>query len=71
MFSYLSTDELEKLKAEEEKKIANISMVEVNAALSNTSDRSDNESVDSQRIGYVIVDLSTEGEKCLTNSIRS
>ncbi|RZC39737.1 hypothetical protein BDFB_002043, partial [Asbolus verrucosus] len=46
VFSYLSTDELEKLKAEEERKIANLSVADMNML-----DHSDNDSIDSQLIG--------------------
>ncbi|XP_074033144.1 scribble planar cell polarity protein isoform X2 [Leptinotarsa decemlineata] len=47
VFSYLSADELEKLKAEEEKKIATLSSSEIN--YSHESDHSDGESVLSHR----------------------
>lgn len=47
VFSYLSADELEKLKAEEEKKIANLSTAEIGSA--NELDHSDAESIESQR----------------------
>lgn len=47
VFSYLSADELEKLKAEEERKIANLSTAEIGSM--NELDHSDAESVESQR----------------------
>ncbi|XP_023312117.1 protein lap4 [Anoplophora glabripennis] len=47
VFSYLSADELEKLKAEEERKIANLSTAEINSV--NELDHSDAESIESQR----------------------
>ncbi|CAH0558630.1 unnamed protein product [Brassicogethes aeneus] len=46
VFSYLSQDEIEKLKAEEEKKIADLSAAEVNSL--NPLDNSDDESIDLQ-----------------------
>ena len=49
VFSYLSTDELEKLKAEEERKIANLSAADIN--MLHPQDHSDTESVDSQLTG--------------------
>jgi hypothetical protein len=45
VFSYLSSDELEKLKAEEERKIANLSAADINML-----DHSDSESFDSQSV---------------------
>lgn len=47
MFSYLSADELEKLKAEEEKKIATLSTSDINSL--HELDHSDGESAESQR----------------------
>lgn len=45
VFSYLSTDELEKLKAEEERKIASLSAADIHAL-----DPSDSESTESPLI---------------------
>lgn len=47
VFSYLSADELEKLKAEEEKKIANLSTAEINSL--DELEHSDDGSIESQR----------------------
>ncbi|XP_068911978.1 protein lap4 isoform X7 [Tenebrio molitor] len=49
VFSYLSSDELEKLKAEEERKIANLSAADINML-----DHSDSESFDSQSVSSPI-----------------
>lgn len=46
VFSYLSIDEIEKMKAEEEKKIATLSRAEISSL--SALDHSDDESVESQ-----------------------
>lgn len=46
VFSYLSADEIEKMKAEEEKKIATLSRAEIGSL--SALDHSDDESVESQ-----------------------
>ncbi|KAG5875961.1 hypothetical protein JTB14_034384 [Gonioctena quinquepunctata] len=71
VFSYLSADELEKLRAEEEKKIATLSRSEVNYM--HESEHSDGESVESQRsrpsstIGIV---RTAKAEKRLKDKLR-
>lgn len=47
IFSYLNADELEKLRAEEERKIATLSAADITSL--NDLDHSDGESVESQR----------------------
>lgn len=47
VFSYLNADEIEKLRAEEERKIAGLSAADISSI--NELDNSDGESVESQR----------------------
>lgn len=47
IFSYLNADELEKLRAEEERKIASLTATEIGSI--NELDHSDGESIESQR----------------------
>lgn len=63
VFCYLNSDEIEKLKAEEERKIA----TEINLV----TDHSDSESIDSQYTGYVISAFFYQNKKKFFGSVSS